>query len=218
MLAVPFIALASTFAFALVEAAPLAVRNTEIICKDPLVIGNFVSTGPSGRSRVASFMGAQDSLYRKELSTSVGGIPSSTVPQFQFTECSSTVMPSTSITNSDGSTTYYGLVRTNGNPDNCVTVAALGSSSTVSLLNYPCEMYDDTTLIDQWFSATEQTDNNGTVTSYQLEFVGKAADDSAPYVYDWTSFHRDNARLVGLNFAPDYPSRKLTGFSVAIRP
>ncbi|KAE8217421.1 hypothetical protein CF319_g8487 [Tilletia indica] len=163
-------------------------------------------------------MGAQDSLYHNELSTSFGGIPSSTVPQFQFTECSSTVIPSTGITNSDGSTTYYGLVRTNGNPDNCVTVAALGSSSTVSSLNYPCKMFDDTTLVNQWFSATEHTYNNGTVAFYQLEFVGKAADDSAPYVYDWTSFHRDNARLVGLNFAHDYQSRMLTGFSVAIHP
>ncbi|KAE8231531.1 hypothetical protein CF326_g3455 [Tilletia indica] len=222
MLAVPFIALASTFAFALVEAAPLAVRDTKIICKDPLVVGNFVSTGPSGRPRVASFMGAQDSLYRKELSTSVGGIPSSNVPQFQFTECSSTVMPITGVTNSasdsDGPTTYYGLVRTNGNPANCVTAAAVWSSSTASLLNQPCKTSDDLNLINQWFSATEHKDNNGTVTSYQLEFVGKAADESAPWVYDWTNFHRDNARLVGLNYVQDYHNQKPTGFSVAIRP
>ncbi|KAE8248596.1 hypothetical protein A4X13_0g5548 [Tilletia indica] len=218
MLAVPFIALASTFAFALVEAAPLAVRDTKIICKDPLVVGNLVSTGPSGRSRVASFMGAQDSLYRNELSTSVGGIPSSNVPQFQFTECSSTVMPSTGVTNSDGSTTYYGLVRTNGNPANCVTAAAVWSSSTVSLLNQPCKTSDDSSLINQWFAATEHTDNNGTVAFYQIEFVGKAADDSTPSVYGWTNFPRDNARLVGLDYAQDYHNRKPTGFSVAIRP
>ncbi|CAD6887043.1 unnamed protein product [Tilletia controversa] len=216
MLAATFIVLASTFSVAFVEANFLEVRRPLIACKEPRVVGSLLLEKSSGKTLAPSFHGVTDSKSRALLTTSVKGHRTPGSP-FRFTECSSGVMPETGAGNPDGSITYYGQLRSDSQPDQCVTAATIGRSSpTTELVSQPCSTTDNSGLISQWFALTEHQ-VLGKPSTYALNYVGKTAFSTDNSTYGWTSARATNgARQIELVYSKD--GNISTGYSATIRP
>ncbi|CAD6938499.1 unnamed protein product [Tilletia caries] len=191
-------------------------RRPRLTCHEPKVFGNLLLTKPSGKTFAASFQSATDSQNRVLLSSS-GKNTTDPASSFQLTQCESTVMPETGADNSDGSITYYGQLRSNTHPDQCVTATTFGGSSPSpsTLVSQPCSWTDNSGLIGQWFALTEYK-ATGKPSTYALNFVGKTSFSTRNSTYGWTSTRAKNgARVVKLIYSPN--GNTTTGSSVTIR-
>ncbi|KAK0558283.1 hypothetical protein OC844_005270 [Tilletia horrida] len=153
---------------------PPAPAQQNITCHAPVVVGNLVSTGPSGIPRVTAFKSGLDAGGNLQLTTVSSQLPSFcncvssllTLPimrtcfnqsyhdapspayaQFAFLPCDSAVMPSGPTTNpQDGSTTYYGHLVPNYHRSRCVTPDSpqLTLVTGTRLSSEECELRDRT--------------------------------------------------------------------------
>ncbi|KAK0518517.1 hypothetical protein OC835_007820 [Tilletia horrida] len=203
------------------QAAPLDARASskpipQIHCAYPETLGPLISTGPSGIARHATFQGATDSQGQPELSTSLNGVPAPDYAQFEFTPCTSTVMPSGRITNSDGSYKYFGKLRPAGHPEKCATVRTQGiAGTTTEIISIDCDERDLVEYqLEQWFTLTRIPQQRGQ-TYYGVGYDGVVANATAQVYYGWTNEYdsKTGAHLVKLQIEGK-PFR--TPFSVQI--
>ncbi|KAK0520201.1 hypothetical protein OC842_007175 [Tilletia horrida] len=205
---------------------PPAPAQQNITCHAPVVVGNLVSTGPSGIPRVTAFKSGLDAGGNLQLTTSYHDAPSPAYAQFAFLPCDSAVMPSGPTTNpQDGSTTYYGHLVPNYHRSKCVTPDSpqLTLVTGTRLSSEECELRDrtdDYLLLNQWFALIQRP---GSTAAYDIEWVGHdrtgryAAGGTNLTYPGWTNEYdaRDDGHFVLLTNS-DRPTN--TGFKLQIRP
>ncbi|KAL9933573.1 hypothetical protein V8E36_007749 [Tilletia maclaganii] len=226
------LALAFTSALALTSTASAAPARRDgqdtISCHAPLVTGSLLSIDPFGFPHVAALgtIGTQ-----QELVTSIGSKPANQSDKFQFTPCDSKTMPSGVTKNKDGSETYYGLLRPDDQPSQCIIAFSPNLPGTPSSPGSrfgikDCATRDDFNYItlNQWFSVTVFTDPLFGWKKYSLDWVGKdrngtfAAGPTNTLIYTdlVTAYEKlDDSHFV-LIAASDKPFK--SGYKYEIRP
>ncbi|KAK0551717.1 hypothetical protein OC846_001922 [Tilletia horrida] len=144
--------LSSSVAFGI----PLETRESSITCTNSFNTNwHLIQHNTNSQNdRPAGFVSARDSNGYLELTTSVGGVPTSSNLLFTFYTCQSSVMPSQTHSIGNGVTRYYGTLRPSGHQQNCVTFLRNNSNPKQykPLVSLDCPVVDNSGLIYSWWS------------------------------------------------------------------